>query len=173
MNKRYKTIYADPPWWIEAGGPKRGANWHYPLMRTEDICALPVKDLADKDAHLYLWTTNAAFPEALTVIRAWGFKYITCITWVKNTVGFGQYFRGMTEHCLFARRGMPPPKMEDGHRVQGRTVFFAKRTVHSRKPKEMREIIERVSYGPRLELFAREQHDGWDVWGNEVDGIKI
>lgn len=57
-------------------------------MRTEDICALPVKDLADKDAHLYLWTTNAAFPEALTVIRAWGFKYITCITWVKNTVGF-------------------------------------------------------------------------------------
>lgn len=173
---KYKTIYADPPWIIERGygKVKRGADRYYKLMKTKDICALPVKNLADDNCHLYLWTTNAAFPDALEVIKAWGFKYITCITWVKDRIGIGQYFRGITEHCLFARKGMLPYKKTDqGGRIQGKTAFYAPKTVHSRKPEEMRQMIEKVSYGPRIELFARQKHEGWDVWGNEVDGIDI
>ena len=150
------------------GGPRIGANHHYPLMKTADICALPVEEWAEENAHLYLWTTNAAFPDALEVIESWGFKYITCITWVKNGIGIGQYFRGKSEHCLFARRGMLPYKVIDGKRQQGVTAFYAKKTVHSRKPEEMRKMIEKVSYGPFLEMFARERHEGWDAWGNEV-----
>ena len=119
--KKYKTIYADPPWEVERGGPRIGANYHYPLMKTADICALPVREWSEDNAHLYLWTTNAAFPDALTVIESWGFKYITCITWVKNGIGIGQYFRGKSEHCLFARRGMLPYKVIDGKRQQGVT----------------------------------------------------
>lgn len=170
---KYKTIYADPPWSVESGGHGKGANAHYSLMKTKDICALPVQNLADDNCHLYLWTTNAAFPDALEVIKAWGFKYITCITWVKDRIGLGQYFRGITEHCLFARKGVLPYKMQGGKRVQGQTVFYAPKTVHSAKPEEMRQMIEKVSYGPRIELFARQKHEGWDVWGNEVDGIDI
>ena len=106
------------------GGPRIGANYHYPLMKTADICALPVREWSEDNAHLYLWTTNAAFPDALKVIESWGFKYITCITWVKNGIGIGQYFRGKSEHCLFARRGMLPYKVIDGKRQQGVTAFL-------------------------------------------------
>lgn len=87
--KKYRTIYADPPWEVERGGGGLGANYKYPLMKTDDICALPVKEWAEENAHLYLWTTNAAWPDALKVVQAWGFKYITCITWMKSGEGLG------------------------------------------------------------------------------------
>ncbi len=91
------------------------------------------------------------------------------ITWFKDKAGLGQYYRGITESCLFGIRGHLPYKTRDGKRQQGLTGFTAPRTEHSRKPAEMRAMIEKVSYGPYLELFAREEHEGWDVWGNEVD----
>jgi N6-adenosine-specific RNA methylase IME4 len=92
--KKYKTIYADPPWPERGGGKiKRGADRHYPLMRIEDIAALPVTDLADPEGcHLYLWTTNNYLPAGLEVIKSWGFRYITTITWTKDRMGLGQYF---------------------------------------------------------------------------------
>lgn len=168
MNQ-YTTIYADPPW-LERGGGKirRGADRHYPLMSTVEIMSLPVADLAAPDAHLYLWVTNNFLPDGLAVMRAWGFEYKTMITWVKDRIGLGQYFRGITEHCLFGVRGHLLYKITEGKRQQGVTSFLAPRTIHSKKPDEMRRMIEAVSYGPYLELFAREIPPGWDVWGNQV-----
>lgn len=175
---KYKTIYADPPWAERGGGQiKRGADAHYSLMSTAEIMALPVQEkLVDTEngCHLYLWTTNNFLEDALKVMKAWGFQYITTITWMKDKMGLGQYYRGLTEHCLFGRtkKVLPYKYDENNKRCQGLTGFYAPKSAHSVKPQEMREMIERVSWDPRIELFAREKHDGWDVWGNEVDGIK-
>ena len=166
---KYHTIYADPPW-AEYGGGALGANAHYPLMKTKEIIALApmVQELAEDNAHLYLWTTNNFLPDALEVMKAWGFRYVTMITWMKDRIGLGQYFRGLTEHCLFGIRGKLPYKVIDGKRQQGKTGFFEEKREHSRKPVQMREMIEKVSYPPFIELFARERFDGLDAWGNEI-----
>ncbi len=171
---KYQILYADPPWPESGGGAKykRGADRHYKLMRVEDIAALPVaEELADENAHLYLWTTNNFLPAALDVMKAWGFRYVTMITWVKDRMGLGQYFRGLTEHCLFGVRGNLPYLIKDGKRAQGKTAFYAPKREHSRKPDEMRTMIEHVSGTadrPKIELFARERVPGWDAWGDEV-----
>lgn len=172
--KAYRTIYADPPWMERGSGQiVRGAQRHYPLMATDAICDLPIAMLAGSDAHLYLWVTNNFLPDGLRVCRAWGFRYITMITWAKDRMGLGQYFRGQTEHCIFAVRGNLPYRIrEDGKRAQGTTLIAAPRTEHSQKPQEMRRFIEIVSYEPRLELFARESIDGWDRFGNEVESTQ-
>lgn len=185
----YDIVYADPPWNESGGGiPKelrtketddgrvggygrRGANRHYPLMRTQQIIDLPVPELINDNAHLYLWVTNNHLCDGLRVMQAWGFEYKTTITWVKDRFGLGQYFRGQTEHCLFGVRGSIPYKVVGGKRQQGTTVFSAPRSIHSEKPDEMRRLIELVSDRPgfrKLELFARQPAPGWDVWGNEV-----
>jgi len=170
MSKKYRTIYADPPWMESGGGKiKRGADRHYPLMRTKNIITLPVIGLAEADAHLYLWVTNTFLPAGLEVMKTWGFTYKTTITWAKDRFGLGQYFRGQTEHCLFGVRGKVPYRIKpDGKRAQGTTLITAPRVIHSAKPEGMRRYIELVSPGPYLELFAREKAEGWDVWGNEV-----
>lgn len=168
--KKYKTIYADPPWNEVGGGKiKRGADRHYALMKTKDIMALPVQNIADENCHLYLWVTNNFIPDALQVIKAWGFRYMTCITWVKDRIGLGQYYRGLSEQCFFAVKGVLPYKIIDGKRAQGVTAFYAHKRKHSQKPIEMRKMIEKVSYAPRIELFAREKYFGWDAWGNEIE----
>ena len=124
-NKKYSVILADPPWMERGGGKiKRGADRHYTLMKTKDIMALPVKDIAENNAHLYLWVTNNFLKSGLVIMEAWGFDYKTMITWVKDRIGLGQYFRGMTEHCLFGVRGFLPYKILDGKRQQGRTAFI-------------------------------------------------
>lgn len=167
--RKYKTIYADPPWYEQGGGKiKRGADRHYSLMKTEEIKKFPVAELADDNCHLYLWATNNHLPDAFAVMEAWGFRYITCITWVKNSIGLGQYYRGLSEHCLFGVKGRLPYKVINGKRAQGKTAFYAEKTRHSEKPDEMRKMIELVSYAPRIELFARKRFDGWDALGNEV-----
>jgi N6-adenosine-specific RNA methylase IME4 len=163
----YRTIYADPPWWEKGAGKyKRGADRHYELMRTADICKLPVAGIAGEAAHLYLWATNNFLPDALKVTQAWGFRYITLITWTKPSIGIGQYFRGQTEHCIFAVRGRLPYKTQGEKRLQGSTHLQAGKLGHSKKPHEMYEVIERVSYAPRMELFARDERSGWDCWGS-------
>lgn len=184
MNK-FKTIYADPPW-TETGGGKivRGAQRHYSLMHTEDICNLSleapakwyhnlhVRQIAEENSHLYLWVTNNKLLDGLRVVSEWGFEYKTLITWAKDRFGLGQYYRGQTEHCIFAVRGVLPYRTNDnGKRAQGRTMidgFDAPRTEHSVKPEVMRKWIEEVSHPPYIELFARRSMPGWDTWGNEV-----
>lgn len=187
----YQTIMADPPW-IERGGGKikRGADRHYPLMKTRDICALPVGLWAAPNAHCYLWVTNNFLRDGFAVLDAWGFRGVTQIVWFKGAIddeldvedmsdgdlqmGLGQYFRGCTESCLFGVRGRLPYKLKaDGKRAQGMTGFHAPRDEHSRKPEKLREYAELVSHGPRLELFARRPAPGWDVWGNEVEGVTL
>lgn len=172
-DKKYDIIYADPPWMEQGGGRiKRGADRHYPLMKTQDIMNLDVKSISCDNAHLYLWVTNNKLPDGLKVMEAWGFDYKTVITWNKDRFGLGQYFRGNTEHCLFGVRGMIPYKMEDGKRQQGVTGFEAKRAEHSAKPSEMIRMIEKVSDREgfnKMELFARNRKDGWDCWGLEID----
>lgn len=169
--KRYKTIYLDPPWMERGGGKiKRGADNHYPLMKTKDIAEIPVERLADAEGcHLYMWATNNFLQDAFYLLKKWGFEYITLITWTKDKIGLGQYFRGITEHCIFASTHKRLPyKVIDEKRQQGITGFYEPKTIHSRKPETMREMIEKVSYAPRIELFARQEVSGWDCWGNEV-----
>jgi len=174
---RWGTIMADPPWPERGGGKcKRGADKHYPLMPVEEIAALPVQDLwSPRGGHLYLWTTNNHLEQAFEVVRAWGCRYVTVITWVKSGgPGLGQYFRGKSEHCLFAvtRHATPPYRMrQNGTRAQGTTIIWAPRLEHSRKPDAIYSIAEEVSPGPRLELFARRRVSGWSAWGNECGEV--
>lgn len=179
----YQTIVSDPPWYEAGGGQiKRGADRHYPLMKTADICALPVREWAAPNAHLYLWVTNNFLRDGFAVMDAWGFRFVTKITWTKAKagrlevpeaselqVGLGQYFRGCSEDCLFGVRGMVPYRTRpDGKRAQGKTWFSAPRQEHSQKPEIFRQTVEMVSTGPYLEMFARRAVAGWDAWGNQA-----
>ena len=139
-------------------------------MKLSEIGALPIKQLADEGGcHIYMWVTNNFLEKGIDLLKQWGFQYITTITWQKDRMGLGQYYRGLTEHCLFATtKKRLPYKVINGKRAQGVTGFCEPKTIHSRKPKKMREMIELVSYEPRIELFARQQFQGWDCWGNEV-----
>lgn len=169
--RKYKTIYLDPPWEEKGGGKiRRGADRHYDLMSIAEIEKLPIKDLADTNGcHIYMWVTNNFLEKGLNLLKKWGLDYVTTITWQKDRFGLGQYYRGITEHCIFATtKKRLPYKVVNGKRAQGVTGFCEPRTIHSRKPVKMREMIERVSYEPRIELFAREEYNGWDCWGNDV-----
>jgi len=164
---RYGCIVADPPWWESGGGRiARGAQRHYSLMKDAEIIALAprVRELAAEDSHLYLWVTNNFLPSGLRVMAAWGFQYLTLITWGKvGNIGLGQYYRGATEHVLFGRRGQPQYRtLPNGKRAQGMTLFLAPRGEHSQKPEQLQDWAEQVSPGPYAELFARRVRPGWD-----------
>jgi len=141
-------------------------------MTVEEIASLGgmVQAITAEDSHLYLWVTNNYLASGLDVVRAWGFTYVTMISWFKTgRPGLGQYFRGVTEHALFARRGCPPYRtLPSGKRAQGLTGFSAPRGAHSEKPLQIHKWAELVSPGPRLEMFARSRRRGWDAWGNEA-----
>lgn len=165
---RYRTIVIDPPWPERGGGViKRGADAHYPLLNTSEIADV-IEGAAmwapDDDCHLYLWATNTHLPAAVTLMDRLGYRYITTLTWAKDRIGLGQYFRGQTEHVLFGVRGSSP--IPPDQRLS--TLIAARRGDHSRKPDRFYEIVEQVSPGPRLEMFARRRRFGWDVWGNEA-----
>ena len=159
----FATILVDPPWPLQSG------EKHYRTMSLARIKALPVGSLAARDAHVWLWTTNALLPTAYEVAEAWGFTVRSPLTWVKFRLGLGGRYqlRNATEQLLFCTRGRAPL----GSRSQP-TWFNAPVTEHSRKPAEQFAIIERVSPGPYLELFARrrpESNQPWAVWGDQVD----
>ena len=170
---RYGTIFADPPWFEQgAGKVKRGADRHYPIMKTAAIVAMgdDVQQLAKPNSHLYLWATNNHLPGALEVMEAWGFRYVTMVTWMKDGgPGLGQYFRGVTEQILFGVRGKPSYRLtRSGKRAQGLTGFTAPRGRHSEKPALPYQWAWKVSRGPYLELFGIGERPGWTVWGNGV-----
>jgi N6-adenosine-specific RNA methylase IME4 len=139
-------------------------------MKTKEIIALAgmVKQLTAENAHCYLWTTNNHLKDGLEILEAWGFRYVTMITWLKDRQGLGQYYRGLTEHVLFGIKGMLPYKLLNGKRQQGLTGYFHKKGKHSEKPELFREVIEKVSYPPYIELFARKKTENWTAWGNEI-----
>lgn len=176
-DQRFGAILIDPPWRFKnltgKVGPEHRRLFRYPTMGFEEIAALPIEKVAAEKAHLYLWSPNALLPEALSIMRAWGFDYKTNIVWYKvrkdggpDGRGVGFYFRNVTELLLFGIRG--------GVRTlkPGRTqvnIVISRKHEHSRKPTEIYDLIERCSPRPFLELFARQRVPGWVQWGDEVD----
>ena len=164
---KYGVIYADPPWqYSGASDPSRTAENHYETLSTEKICALPIGTLATKNAVLFLWATPPKLAEAMEVIKAWGFSYVTGAVWDKQRAGLGSWFRLQHEHLLVATRGKVPPPAP---RLRVSSVIRALRAKHSAKPREVAELIAKQFPGVRkIELFARQAAEGWDGWGNEV-----
>jgi N6-adenosine-specific RNA methylase IME4 len=188
----YQAILADPPWrfktydnrevvtsTVRRGGDRQQAAQHYRSMPTEEIRALPVRELAAEDCCLFLWISWPMLLHALSVIEPWGFAYKTCaFAWTKahagqvdlfrdditGQIGNGYWTRSNTEVCLLATRGHPKRIHKDVHQV-----IIEPRREHSRKPDCVHGRIERLVAGPYVELFARQRRPGWDCWGAEVD----
>ena len=160
----FQTIVIDPPWdWGDEGdGDKYGRTMpDYATMPIDEIEQLPVGKIADDNCHLYLWITNRSLYKGFRLLDAWGFRYITCLTWVKPSFGMGTYFRGDTEQVLFGVKGNQPIKRHDVG-----THFNAPRgNGHSAKPDEFYQLVETCSYGPYIDIFGRKGREGWSVWG--------
>ena len=135
----------------------------YVGMTLDQMAAVPIGAQAEDDAHIYVWTTNAFLRDTFPLLDAWGFTYKTMLTWEKNQLGMGLYFRGTTEHVLFGVRGRLKLLRRDLP-----THFRAPRTRHSEKPQAFYDMVETASPGPYLDVFARKQRMGWSVAGNEV-----
>lgn len=185
MAKKYNIIYADPPWsYSDKALNRGGALRHYDTMSLEDICALPVADIAADDCLLFMWGAWPKLYESGEVIKAWGFEFKTCaFVWVKTNRrtdpdqacffpaesfdsfwGMGSWTRANTEFCLLAVKGKPKRKSASVHQI-----IYAPISDHSKKPSETREkILKLAGKLPRVELFARSSVEGWDVWGNQV-----
>lgn len=166
--KKYKTIVVDPPWKQAMTGkydirPNRSAELPYQTMSLQEIASLPVGELAADDCHLWLWTTNQFLREGFDVMHSWGFKYLAPIHWIKPN-GLGNWFIHRTQTCLFGYRRSC--KFEGKRYLPN--IIEAPARKHSAKPEASYAYIESVSATPRLELFARRERHGWDVWGNEV-----
>jgi N6-adenosine-specific RNA methylase IME4 len=158
----WRTIVADPPYRYEHDWGDGLAADHYPTMPTEEIASLPVSDRAAPDSHLYLWTPVTKIPDGIAICQAWGFRFVSLLTWIKPGLGLGTYWRISTEHIIFGVRG---------HLITSpnhRNWFEARRGRHSAKPAEFYALVEKASPGPYLELFARQRREGWEVWGDEV-----
>lgn len=170
MNKKkYKIIYADPPW---SYGDKQntkllgGALKHYPLMKTSEIANLPVKEFTENNAVLFLWTTSPLLQESFDVIKGWGFKYKTSFVWNKIKHNMGHYNSVRHEFLLIATKGSCTPEVKKLFN----SVISEERKEHSKKPQIFRDIINTLyPTGNRIELFARQKTEGWDIWGNELE----
>ena len=177
----YATIVADPPWdYGSTFTPKnegeewqKGAECPYSCMAATDIAAMPVSDIAAANAHLYLWTTNRFIVEAHDIARAWGFTPKTILTWGKvqddgtPSMKVGHWFRSATEHVVFATRGSLPRRTTEAFPT---LMLWPRIKAHSVKPAAFFDMVERVSPGPYVELFARQPRLGWDHWGHGYEG---
>ena len=175
IDKVYDIIYAAPPWYFKTysnKGNKRSAVQHYNCMSIDDIYNLPINSICNNDCILFLWVVDPMLPEAMEVIKKWGFKFKTvAFTWVKENkksegyfTGLGYWTRANPEMCLLATKGKPK-------RISKavRQLIISKRQEHSKKPDEIRDrIVELCGDLSRIELFARQRVDGWDSWGNEA-----
>ncbi len=179
--KKYSVIYADPPWSYRVYSEKgkgRSAETHYNTMSIDQIKAMPVSDIADKDCTLLMWATWPTILQGAEVLKAWGFEYKTCgLIWVKLRkkaqpllidkndfhLGLGYWTRANSEPCLLATRGRPKRMSRGVSQIVCTPI-----REHSRKPDEAYDRIEKLLDGPYIELFARQQRAGWDCWGNET-----
>lgn len=178
MEKQYRTIVADPPWRYNVIRANGAAENHYPTMSTAEMCALPVPEWAAPDCLLLMWATWPKLQDAMQVIDAWGFEYISGFPWIKiegepqrtfwgeyeyrPQWGIGFWVRGCSELLLICRRGKVSPP--GGEHIG----LISRNFQHSRKPENLYEYAEQFS-GPYLEMFARRARPGWDLFGNEVD----
>ncbi|WP_119274049.1 MT-A70 family methyltransferase [Taklimakanibacter deserti] len=186
---RFGTILADPPWQFQNKtgkvAPEHRRLNRYSTMTLQEICDIPVSQIAAPRSHLYLWVPNALLPEGLAVMKAWGFAYKSNIVWHKvrkdggsDGRGVGFYFRNVTELLLFGVKGKNARTLRPGRRQvnflkNGQEdhdeLFATRKREHSRKPDEQYQIIEGCSWGPYLEMFARGTRPDWVVWGNQAD----
>jgi len=177
--KKYKTIVVDPPWkygkWGKGSNKAKYANMDfniesdlpYDWMSIKQIKELPINNLADENCEVYVWTTQKYLPDTFPILKAWGLKYCQTLTWCKKPMGTGQggVYCPTTEFLILARKGkMPKVKRIDSTWWEVSRAWKA----HSKKPEFFQDLIETVSGSPRIELFARREREGWDVWGNEV-----
>ena len=179
--KKYQIIYGDCPWqfknysdkWHEDHDESRWVGKHYNTMTLDEICNLPISEIAADDCVLFLWSTSPTLRSALRVIEEWGFTYKTkAFCWAKQNTKADSFFTGMgfwtranTEDCLLATKGHPKRIAKDV-----RQLVISPRLSHSEKPPEVRDRIVRLMGDlPRIELFARQRVEGWDCWGNEVE----
>lgn len=186
----YKVIYSDNPWPQKRGRKMSGYKivdgvqiWNseesktndlpYPTMTVKEMCQLPIQKLSNKDSVLFLWVTNQYLLKAQEVIKAWGFSYVACITWKKKKMGggLGGVVRITAEYLLFCRRGnLKAFDSIPESVIEAKRPYVNGVPCHSKKPEIFREIIEKCfPYEEKLELFARHQSNGWDVFGNEVE----
>ncbi|MCK5609000.1 DNA methyltransferase [Candidatus Pacearchaeota archaeon] len=173
-NKKYKIIYADPPWaYNESGSGNRVVNSKYKTLQIEEIEKIPVKDISDDNCILFLWVTFPRLKEGIRLIESWGFNYHSLgFNWIKTNKekrisffwGMGYYTRQNSEVCLIGIKGKIKPKTNNIH-----SIVKSKVRNHSQKPDIIRELIIKICGDlPRIELFAREKIEGWDAFGNEV-----
>lgn len=143
------------------------AERHYPTMTVKAICDLPVKDMTDSNAVLFIWVTSPILPEVFKVITAWGFQYKSSFVWDKVKHNYGHYNSVRHEFLLIATRGSCTP---DVSRLFDSVQSVERTGEHSEKPEEFRTIIETLyPHGKKLELFARMKISGWDCWGNQLN----
>lgn len=167
VKAKFATIVIDPPWAWEDEGDVDQLGRARPTFKTltiQELLELPIPIIADEDCHLYLWITNRSLPKGFGLIAAWGFRYVTCLTWVKPSIGMGNYFRGSTEQVLFAVKGSQPLKRKDVG-----TWFAAPRgqNGHSSKPDEFYVLVESCSPGPYVDVFGQKKRDGWVIVGQD------
>jgi len=162
--EKFSTIYADPPWSYENQSTRAAVSGEYQTMSLKEISNLPVKNLTEENAHLHLWTTNGFLHEALHLITEWGFKYKSCLVWVKPQMGIGNYWRVSHEFLLLGIKGNL--RFSDKGLM---SWIQAKRTRHSAKPEIVRTMIEKASPPRYLELFGRKLTKNWTVFGNQIE----
>lgn len=202
MSLRYRTVVVDPPWpmpetgkttrgetdsrgvYTAKGGRQVDGTWWgrhrggkvdlpYERMTLQEIAAVPVGELAEDDAHLYVWTTNRFLEDTFGIVRGWGFRPAQVLVWCKPPmgVGFGGAFTVTTEFVIFARRGsLPHARRQDSSWWKWSRVYENGHIAHSAKPDAFQDLVEQVSPGPYVELFARRDRLGWDTWGDESLG---
>jgi len=164
---KFRIIYADPPWKYGNTMPDYFTTQedHYPLMTIEELCSMDIESIVDENAVLFLWTTSPILEESFQVVRAWGFKYKSSFVWDKIKHNMGHYNSVRHEFLLVCVRGSCQPDVQKLFD----SVISEERTEHSKKPEKFREIIDTIyPFGKRIELFARDHHDGWNEFGNQL-----
>jgi N6-adenosine-specific RNA methylase IME4 len=165
---KFRVIYADPPWSYGNSMPPGTTtpDDYYPTMSTDAICALPIRELAEDNAVLFMWTTSPHLEESFRVIKAWGFEYKSSFVWDKVAHNMGHYNSVRHEFLLVCVRGSCQPDV----RKLFDSVVTEERREHSRKPDVFYEIIETIyTRGAKVELFARRPREGWSAWGYEAE----
>ena len=171
-DKKYQIIYADPPWSYNGGMMNSSVTDHYSVMNINDICNLPVKNIANDSCILFMWVTLPKLNQFMSVINSWGFEYkSTAFVWCKKNkisdsffLGLGRWTRANPEICVLATKGSIKRLSKSVRQLQVFPIGS-----HSKKPEQFKNlIIELVGDLPRIELFARQKTEGWDAWVNEV-----
>ena len=175
MIKKYDIIYADPAWQYKSKEclAKKSIlngklNTHYDTMTLNELKELPIQNISNDNCLLFLWVVSPMLDDCIDVLKSWGFKYSTiAFVWYKQKTNPGSYTMSECEICVVGKKGkIPNPR---GTR-NTRQFLSEKKTKHSSKPNEIRNRITSMFPAQnKIELFAREKTDGWDVWGNEVE----